>query len=188
MPIYRAAKKGVTYSEALAAAYASAPEDEVVLDTLEFRHPLFLDNGSPFAVRVVNDHSDLTATLEASAPMNPSASVTFKASYFAFTRPAESESGSTPEVEITVQNVSRYLMQYLDSAKESRVPIEVTWRPYLASDLTAPHMNPPLTLTLRSVTCDMMTVSARAGFGDLTNRRFPAIEYTAKKFPGLTAR
>lgn len=188
MPIYRTPHRGITYSEALAAAYASTPEDEVLLDTIEFRHPTFLDNGAPFAVRVVNDHSALTATLEDDAPMNPGETVEFLPCYFQFTRPPESESGSTPEVSLTVQNVTRYLMPWLDSAKESRIPIEVTWRPYLESDLTGPHMNPPLTLVLRNVTCDMMTVTATAGYGDLTNRRFPAIEYTSAKFPGLTAR
>ena len=129
MPDYRASRKGISYSEALAAAYASAPTDEVILDTLEFRHPAFLDNGTPFGIRVVNDHSDLTATLEADAPLNPGASVLFYGVYFTFTRPSESDSGSVPEVEITVDNVARHLMQYLDAAKESRVPIEVTWRP-----------------------------------------------------------
>lgn len=188
MPIYRAPKRGVTYSEALAEAYASAPEDEVVLDTLEFRHPTFVDGGAPFAIRVVNDHDSLEAVLEDDAPLNGGETVTFRAVYFTFTRPPESESGSTPEIEISVSNVARYLLPYIEAAKESRTPIEVTWRPYLASDLTGPHMNPPLTLTLRSVTCDMMTVTARAGFGDLTNRRFPAIEYTSLKFPGLAAR
>jgi hypothetical protein len=188
MPDYRTARRGITYSEALAAAYASAPEAEVILDTLEFRHPLFLEGGSPFGIRVVNDHSNLTATLEADAPLNPGAAVLFYAVYFQFVRPSESESGSVPEVEITVDNVARHLMQYLDAAKGSRSPISVTWRPYLASDLTAPHMNPPLTLTLRNVQCNMTTVTARAGYGDLTNRRFPAIEYTSKKFPQLTAR
>lgn len=188
MPVYRTPKRGVTYSEALAQAYASAPEDEVVLDTLEFRHPTFIEAGVPFAVRVVNDHTDLEATLEDDAPLDGGEEVTFRAVYFTFVRPPETESGSTPEVEISVNNVARHLMQYLDAAKESRDPIEVTWRPYLASDLTGPHMNPPLTLTLRSITCDMMNVTARAGFGDLTNRRFPAIEYTSTKFPGLAAR
>lgn len=188
MPIYRAPKRGVTYSEALAEAYASAPEDEVVLDTLEFRHPSFVDGGSPFAIRVVNDHSNLEATLEDDAPLDGGDLVTFRAVYFTFARPPESDSGSTPEVEISVNNVARHLMPYLDAAKESRDPIEVTWRPYLASDLTGPHMNPPLTLTIRSIVCDMMNVTARAGFGNLTNLRYPAIEYTSLKFPGLAAR
>lgn len=188
MPIYRTPRRGISYSEALAAAYASAPEDEVVLDTLEFRHPTFIENGQPFAIRVVNDYEQLTATLEAGAPMDAGEQVQFNPVRFTFTRPSESESGAVPEVEVTVDNVARHLIPYLDKAKESRVPIELTWRPYLASDLTGPHMNPPLTLTLRSVSCSMTLVTGRAGFNDLTNRRFPAIEYTAAKFPGLSAR
>lgn len=188
MPIYRTAKRGISYSEALTAAYASAPTDEVIIDTLEFRHESFTENGALFAIRIVNDHVKLTAGLEPDAPLDGGATVDFHAVPFELTRPSESESGSTPEIEISVDNAARYLMPHLDKAKDSRVPIEVTWRPYLASDLTAPHMVPPLTLTLRSVTCDMSRVTARAGFGDLTNRRFPAIEYTAKKYPGLVAR
>lgn len=189
MPIYRDKVKGISYSEAIAEAYASAPEDDIILDTLEFRHPTFLDSElNPFGIRVVNDHEDLLATLEDDAPLNGAEEVTFKAIYFTFTRPSETESGETPEIEISVDNVARYLIPYLDNAKESRVPIEVTWRPYLAQDLSGPHMNPPLTLTLRSITCDMSTVTARAGFGNLTNLRFPALEYTSIKFPGLAAR
>lgn len=185
----RPPRRGVTYSEALAAAYASAPEDEIVLDTLEFLHPSFVDeNGSPVAVRVVNDHLPLTARLEAGAPLNGGEEVEFKNVYFTFRRPPESESASLPEVELQVDNVARVLIPYLDAAKESRVPITMIWRPYLTSDLSGPHMNPPLSLTLRSVGGDMNRLTARAGFSDLSNRRFPASEYTAKKFPGLTVR
>lgn len=188
MPIYRTPKRGVAYSEAIAAAYASAPEAEVLLDTLEFRHATFLDAGLPYAVRVVNDHSDLLAYLEDDAPLNPGEEVTFRACRFALARPSETESGQTPEIEITVDNAARVLVPYLDAAKESRDPIQVTWRPYLPSDLTAPHMSPPLTLSLRSVSLNMSQVIARAGFGNMANRRFPALEYLATKHPGLAAR
>lgn len=183
MPVYRTARRGVTYSEALAEAYASAPEDVVVLDTLEFRHPEFTDS-----VFVVNDLTTLSAQLEATAPLHPSSYVTFQPVAFRFARPSESEGGAAPEVTVTVDNVARVLIPYLDLVKASRDPIQVTWRPYLASDLTAPHMNPPLTLTATGVQADMNSVVIRAGFSDLTNRRFPAREYTARLFPGLTAR
>lgn len=188
MPIYRTAKRGISYSQAIAAAYASAPETEVLLDTLEFRHASFTSLGTPFAARVVNDHTLLSAYLEADAPLNPGELVVFLPTRFSLTRPAETESGSVPEIEITVDNAARVLMPYLDAAKESRDPIEVTWRPYLPSDLTAPHMLPPLTLALRSVSVDMSRVTARAGFGNMTNRRFPALEYTSVTHPGLAAR
>ena len=189
MPIYRTPKRGISYSEALAAAYASAPEDDVLLDTLEFRHPLFLDEaGQPFGVRVVNDHAILLATLEDDAPLNGGEEVEFLPVHFQFTRPSETDSGSTPEAQITVDNVARHLVSYLDRAVTSRIPVEVTWRPYIASDLTAPHMVPPITLLMRNVQCGLSTVTARIGYGNLTNMRFPAIEYTARKFPALSAR
>lgn len=184
----RPPRRGVSYSEALARAYAVAPEEEIVLDTIELLHPAFIQDGVIVAVRVVNDHSPLSAFLEADAPLNGGEEVEFKNCYFQFRRPAESESASLPEVELQVDNVARVLIPYLDQAKESRVPITLIWRPYLVSDLSGPHMNPPLTLTLRGVGGDMNSLTGRAGFSDLTNRRFPASEYTSKKFPGLTAR
>lgn len=190
MPVYLTPKRGLAYSQAIAEAYASAPEDVVILDTLEFRHPSFIDPATSevIAIRVVNDHTVLRAALEADAPADPTQYVDFQPVRFGFVRPAESDSAQTPEVQITVSNVSRILIEHLDRAKESRVPIEVTYRPYLSNDLTAPHMSPPLTVTLRSVSCDVTTVTARAGFGDMNNRRFPRIDYTAARFPGLAVR
>lgn len=188
MPIYRTPKRGVSYSHAIADAYASAPEDVVLLDTLEFRHASFVTAGLPYALRVVNDHDKLIACLEDDAPLNAGEYVEFTPCYFTFVRPSESETGATAEVEVRVNNVARTLVPYLDAVKESRDPIEITWRPYLDSDLSGPHMVPPLTLYIRSVTVNMNQVSARAGFGNLVNRRFPAIDYTSQKHPGLAAR
>jgi hypothetical protein len=188
MPIYRAPKRGVSYSEALTEAYASAPEDEVLLDTLEFRHASFVTAGLPYAVRIVNDHDALLATLEADAPVDAGLEVSFTPCYFDFVRPQESETGATAEVEISINNVARILVPYLDAVKEDRSPIEITWRPYLASDLSGPHILPPLTLYMRSAHVDMSRVTARAGFGNLVNRRFPAIEYNSQTHPGLAAR
>ena len=54
--------------QAIREAYASAPTDTVILHTLELRHPAFADDdGRPTAIRVVRDHVDLTARLEADA-------------------------------------------------------------------------------------------------------------------------
>lgn len=187
---FRPRKRGISYSEALAAAYASAPETEILLDTLEFRHPAFVDpvTGDPIGLRAVNDHTELSAFLEADAPLDAGAEVTFYPVAFKFSRPSESNSSNAPELQLQVDNAARILVPYLDLARSSRSSILVTWRQYLASDLTTPHMLPPLTMTLKSVVADMNTVSASAGFADLTNRRFPAIEYTSLKFPGLSVR
>lgn len=183
MPTMRPPRKGVTMSQALAAAYASAPETEIILETFEFRHPLF---DAP--IRIVNDHESLTATLEASAPANASEEVEFQPCYFSLKRGAESDSGRAPELAITIGNVSQILVPYVERLRGSRVAVECTYRPYLVSDLSGPHIDPPITLTVKTISADMTAVTIRAGFQMLTNKRFPGVEYTAKNFPGLTAR
>jgi hypothetical protein len=182
-PSMRPPRLGVSYSQAYAAAMAVAPEEEVILETLELNHPSFVDDdGNSISVRVVNDHQDLTATLETGS------TVLFKACYFKFTRPAEDATTSMPEVGIQVDNVARLLIPHIQKAVQSRAPITMVWRPYLASDLSGPHMLPVLTLTLRTISATMSSITATAGFTDLANRRFPGNEYQSRLFAGLTAR
>jgi len=174
------------FSEALKEALASAPSDITVLHTLEFRHDAFEDeNGDPVAVRVVLDHEDLTATLEADAPMNPGASVLFQAGSFDFTLPDQRDDTSLPEMFISVNNATRLLMPYLDQAIEAGGEISVTYRAYLSDDLTGPENDPPLHLVITQIDVDLGTVTARAAFGDFANRRFPAVDYDAETYPAL---
>lgn len=170
-----------TLSDALDEAYASAPSSEVVLHTLEIRHPDFTQ-----PIRVVRDHQDFDAYLEADAPENPGEEVTFIAMAFDFTLPEVTKSTS-PEIEIGLDNVSGEISAYLDIAANSPDLIEVTYRPYLASDPSGPSMNPPLTLTIRSVTADIFRVKAVAGFADLANKKFPSQTYDTERFAGLSS-
>jgi hypothetical protein len=76
-----------TITEALAEVYASNPQGEVVLTTLELRHSSFIDEaGNPAPIRVVADYSDLVAKLERDAPLNAGQNVTFTAVAFQFAR------------------------------------------------------------------------------------------------------
>lgn len=170
-----------TLSQAIKEAYASAPTAEVILHTLEIRHPSFTE-----PIRVVRDRVDLTATLESDAPANPGASVTFIALAFDFMLPEVTRS-AVPEIEISLDNVSGEIIGYLDAAAQTPDLIEVTYRPYIASDNSGPQMNPPLTLVIREIHCDIFRVVARAGFGDLGNRKFPGEVYSSEIFPGLAA-
>lgn len=187
-PSMRAPRLGVSYSQALAAAYASAPEEEIILDTIELNHPTFSFGGVPIddhhatSIFVVNDHIAFDAVLE------DDTAVTFNPCAFQFTRPEESSASSLPEVQVQIDNVSKILIPFMQNAIQSRIPITMIWRPYLASDPSGPHMLPVLTLTLRSVSADMNSMTAKAGFTDLTNLRFPGKEYKSKQFPGLTVR
>lgn len=168
-------------SAAIKEAYASAPADEIIYHTLEFRHP---DFATP--IRVVRDVADLTATLEAAAPLDPSTAVTFVGFAFDFSMP-ELGRAASPEIVISIDNVGREIMGYLDLAAQSADLIEVTYRPFLSSDLSAPQMDPPLTLVVREVRADIFKIECRATYGDFANRKFPSETYDAQRFPGLIA-
>lgn len=168
-----------TLDDALAEAYASAPSAEIILHTLEIRHPAF---STP--VRVVRDNQDFTAYLEADAPVNAGEQVTFIGLAFDFVLPSV-EASKSPELEVRLDNVSGELIEYLDLAANSAQLIEMTYRPYLASDPSGPQMDPPLTLVVRSATASVFQVTAIAGFGDIANRKFPNQVYDTERFPGL---
>lgn len=171
----------IALSQALKEAYASAPSAEVILHTLELRHPSFTQ-----PLRVVNDHATLSARLEASAPANPSTWVDFVPFSFRFRLP-DVQSTGMPELEVEIDNVSAEVLAYIDQAAQSTSLIELTYRPFLASDLTAPQMDPPITLVLHDVEVSIFSIRARASFGEYGNRRFPGETYDAQRFPGLIA-
>ena len=171
--------------QAIREAYASAPADTVILHTLELRHPAFDDDGRPTAVRVVRDHADLTARLEADAPLDAGETVRFVALAFDLELPPV-DSAPVPEIAVTLDNVSREIVRHLDAAATSLERIEVTYRPYLSTDLEGPQMDPPITLTLTEVEVDVFRAAGRARMLDIGNKAFPAETYTAKRFPGLT--
>lgn len=168
-------------SQALKEAYAAAPANVVIYHTLELRHPAFT---AP--IRVVRDYNDLTATLESNAPVDAGASVTFVRFAFDFTKPEVSAVG-VPQITITMDNVDRAIVANIEAALVSTDLVQVTYREYLSTDLTQPQNNPPLNMTIMTVTADVFKVTAVAGFPDLMNRRFPSLEYSAEVFPGLAA-
>ena len=130
--------------QAIREAYASAPADTVILHTLELRHPVFADDdGRPTAVRVVRDHVDLNARLEANAPLDAGETVRFVALAFDLKLPPV-DTAPVPEISVTLDNVSREIVRHLDAAATSLERIEVTYRPYLSTDLEGPQMDPPI--------------------------------------------
>lgn len=166
-------------SAAIKEAYAAAPADVVTLHTLEFRHAAFSE-----PIRVVRDHVDHTCTLEAGAPVNPSEAVLFVGYGFDVTPPEVTDTAN-PEVVITIDNVTQEIEDNINAALQTTDLVQVTYRPYLSTDLSAPQMDPPLTLTLTQISADNYAVTARARMGDFANRKFPGEEYTPVRFPGL---
>jgi hypothetical protein len=169
-----------TLSEAIKEAYASAPADDVIYHTLEIRHSSFVT-----PIRVVRDLVNLDATLEAGAPEDALAEVTFIGYSFDLI-PPDVTTGGAPRLVIEIDNVARDILAAIEGAMSSNTLIEVIYRAFLASDLSAPQNDPPLTLTIFEINATPMRIRAVAGFRDIGNKRFPAEEYSTEQFPGLT--
>jgi len=160
--------------DAIKEAYACAPSNDVIIETLEISHPSV--GGSLY---LVSQREEIMAKLETSE------TVTFEPTGFKFTLPAAGENGRQ-DLELSIDNVDRRISEFINLAKDyPGQPVTVVYRPYLSSDLSAPQMSPPLTLTLRDISITVFQVSGRATFADLINLKFPSDYYTRKRFPGL---
>ncbi len=187
------------WTQALQEAYASAPVTEVILNTLELRHPSFIDeNGQLTAVRVVSDFGTLIKEsndpdipdifgwklrLENDAPVQGGQIVDFVACMFEIKKPNQNEN-SLPSFDIILDNVSREVMQYLDTAIGYQTKLEVTFREYLASDTQAPSFILG-GASLRQVVGTATRITGTAQFADLINLTFPNETYTPEAFRGL---
>lgn len=171
------------WSEALKEAYATAPTDVVIVNTLELRHPAFTE-----PIRVVADYVAIEALLESTAPLNPDEIVTFQPYQFDFQLPEVIDSG-IPELIINIENISREIIRNIELAVPQTDKVEVTYRAYLNTDLVShgPHNDPPLHLTITNIQAKSTTIESRASIVDFVNKKFPSEEYNDVRFPGLIA-
>lgn len=175
-----------TITEALAEVYASNPQDNFVLNTMEIRHPSFVDDsGNATAIRVVADYDALDARLEADAPLNPGQVVQFDAMAFGFKLPAMQE-GQAPELQITLDGVSGEVVAHLENAVTMTADIEVTFRRFLAANPEAgPQDGRPITLYASVAKATLTRVTMTANLTDIHNKAFPSLTYLPSIFPGL---
>jgi hypothetical protein len=171
-------------SDDLREFYFSADPDVNEVDTVELRHPLFVDEfGTVVAVRAVNRREDFTARLEAGAPMNGGELVTFQAAGFKPQRPESSDQGM-PTFLLVVANGSHALIPYLDLAVESSDPLYMTFRAYLSDDPSGPQFIIDQ-MSARNVAAGVFELTASAGFEDFLNSPFGRRLYTTRDHPGL---
>ena len=160
-------------TEAIKEAYALAPSNIVVIETLELTHPSV--GGSLY---MVQDRVPLTLTLETGK------SVEFEPVPFRFTLPSAGENGRQ-ELRLAIDNIDRRVSDFVNQAKDYPEPVKVIYRPYLSNDFTKPQMNPPLSLSLQQISMTVVEVSGRATFADILNKKFPSELYTRRRFPSL---
>ena len=175
----------MSYKDAIAEAMASAPADQVILDTIELYHPAFTDELQlPTAIRLVKDYKDYSLRLEADAILDAGTYVQFLACSFDVVLPEVAEENN-PTLQLSVGNVSREITAQMEKTRNSLIPIKVTYRPYLASDPTGPQLDPPIVMELSNVDIDVFVATGTCSLTDIHNKAFPSAKYTTDRFPGL---
>ena len=157
-------------------AYANAPTDIVILNTLEVAHPTFEET-----IYIVNNYSDARVRLETGKE------VLFKSFSFSLGLPDDSEKPTT-NVSLKIENINRRMVRLVESVVQSEIPITITYRPYLSDDFSAPQYDPPLRMNLSGIVISTKTLSAKASFGELGNIQFPNHDYDIEEFPQLVWR
>ena len=165
---------------ALEEAYASAPTEQVIHETIEIHHAGFV---AP--IRVVRALTDLSAKLEASAPENGGEYVTFLAYDFRFVKPERGASGA-PQATLAIDNINSAIYEALHDAAMSGTQLTVYYREYLTTDLTQPQTYPPWRFVGTAAEVDMFKASLTIMFDDMMNRKLGKNTlYTEERFPGL---
>lgn len=166
-------------SEAILEARASAPGD-VQYFTLEIRHA-----GLTQPIRIVYGLDDIDARLEAGAPVDPGAVVTFIRYRFDFVAPDMTVDGPG-RMKILIENIDPAITAAIDSAVHTTTPVHVTFREYLGAGLLdGPENDPPVTMEAQVITSDVYAVTMECGFPQFRNKQYPTMVYTSETHPGL---
>ncbi len=170
-------------SQLLETCYASAPNGETPIFTLELKHSSFNVEGFPVGViRLVQGYggvgfSDLMLGLETGE------TVAFKPSAIGLSLPEPGVRGRQDLV-FQLDNVSGQALKAIDEALETSGEVETILRIYVASDLTYPNKT-PLRMIATECEGDLKSVSVSASFHDLVNKAWPTKRYTSTFAPGL---
>ena len=160
-------------TEALKETNALAPNDRVILETLQISHPTL---GTP--LYFVRDRQSWDLTLEDDSV------VTFQPIPFRFILPTPDTNGGQ-EMQLAIDNIEPDVPDFIESLAGDPSPVEIRYRPYLSDDPTTPQMDPPLLLYLTEIQQTALEVSGRATFANMINARYLTQKYTRTRFPGL---
>ena len=159
--------------DAIKEAFAVAPSNQVILDTLEIRQ-----DGVQGPIYLVKSRQELVAQDE-----NGDTKI-FEPAGFQFTLPPSTEEGFQ-SLNVAIDNVGQRVTAFIKAAMSEKVAVKMIYRPYLSTDLTQPQMDPPLVLYLKDVQVTETQVTGRATFMDIVNKKYPGILYTRERFPAL---
>jgi hypothetical protein len=163
----------MSLQDAIKEAYASAPVNRIIINTIEIRQ-----TGVQDPIYIAQSHREIIANDENGIPR------TFSPVGFQFSLPPSNEEGFR-SLNIAIDNIGRQVSDFVKAAKSEPVPVEAVYRPYLSDDLTVPQMIPPLVLFLKDIQVTNHSVTGRATFMDIVNKKFPWALYNRARFPAL---
>ena len=155
----------------LATIYASAPAGEVLIPTIEIRH------ASVPSVYICAGFENTTATTEDDDV------VVFIATGMDVSLPAKDDSGNQV-LSFAIENITGEAQRYVEAALTAGGDIQLIYREYLASDLSAPASR-PLVMTVVGGSFEGGTFQCQASYYDMLNTAWPRRRYTADFAPGI---
>ncbi|MDR5858225.1 DUF1833 domain-containing protein [Halomonas eurihalina] len=154
----------------LETVYASALSGHVRIDTLEIISP-------SQTIRICDGYEDHVVTLETGE------TVGFLASAMKVVLPERNASGQQP-LTFAVENVTGEAERAIDAALADGIPVDVIYREYLSSDLSAPA-KPPIQFVLYDADFEDARAQLTSSFFDIIGTGYPRERYTVQRFPGL---
>ncbi|GLO14714.1 hypothetical protein PPUJ20028_32970 [Pseudomonas putida] len=156
---------------AIATLYASGGRAWII-PTIELRCVSW-----PGPVYICSAFEDLVATTE------DGVLATFTAAAFDAALPKRDNSGNQ-SLTFAIDNVTGVAQQLIDQALEARQKINMIFRTYLSSDLSAPAEK-PYRMNVLSGFMEGATVQLQAGYFDFVNLAWPRRKYTLDFVPAL---
>lgn len=145
---------------------------DCIIPTLELSCPVWAAS-----LFICAGYEDITAVTELGA------TVTFLAAGIDVSLPKKNNDG-TQKLLFAIDNVRGDAQALIDQAQAVDARITITYRTYLASDLSAPAEK-PYRMTCISATMKGPTVEISAGYFDMINASWPRDVYTAAFAPGI---
>lgn len=154
----------------LKTVYASAPDDELILITLE------IHLAPTVIVRAVQGFENQMLGVDGVYRE-------FTASAISVALPSSNASGQQT-LRFSIGGINSLIQRHMDDALESRSPIPMVYREYLESDKSEPARQPYI-MTISGIQLEGDEAQIEASYWDILNYAWPRQRYTEETAPGV---
>ncbi len=157
----------ISFTQAYKEALASAPTDVTTIDTIDMDHPTF-----PQPLYFARSEKDIELGGQ-----------TYLGRQFKF-KPPEISSKSNSSLHLTIGDIRRQTIRFVDAAVKTTDPITVLFQSWILG-VSGPQAGFITALESNNITLKNNKMVLSAGYPDLVNLKLPKIVYTTEEFPGL---